>query len=396
MVAVQTNPRFRTPPGAARQARRAAVAGLLLAASTLGLPAAAVGAPAPASAHDETIAPAPQLPAPTGAAPVGVRTIALVDRTRSDPFAARRDGRAPRRALVVSLWYPARPSRAPLARYAPRRVLPALVADSGVSPAASRLRTHARTDAPIAPGRHPLLLFSPGYAISRLGYQQLAEELASHGYLVAAVDHTYESPAVELPGGRLVRRSLTKRDAPRAIVLDTRVADVRFALRTLQRTERDHVDPRRIGVFGHSLGGATAANVMLRERGVRAGADLDGSIFGPVTRRGLDRPFLLFRANAAAVHDPSLTTFHARLTGARPIVDLPTARHLSFGDLGVVARPAPAGVRRRVLGTIDPLRAVAVQRAVLTAFFDQALGRAPSAPLPAFPEAVVQEDDGRR
>jgi predicted dienelactone hydrolase len=363
---------------------------LLVVAGALCAPFSAFGASA---GPDPIVAPPPRLPAPTGVAPVGVRTLALVDRSRRDPFAPRKDGER-KRAVVVSLWYPAGPSRAPLAHYAPRRVLPALVEDSGVSPAAAGLRTHARTGAPMAPGIHPLLLFSPGYSISRLGYQQLAEELASHGYLVAAVDHTYESPAVLLPGGRVIPRRLTKKDAPRAIVLTTRVADLRFVLRTLRRTERAHLDAGRIGVFGHSLGGATAANVMLEEPGVRAGADLDGSMFGPVARLGLDRPFLLLRANAAATHDPSLVTFHARLTAARPVVDLPDARHLSFGDLGVVARPAPASVRRRVLGTIDPSRAIIVQRAMLVTFFDQALGRAPAAPLPAFPEAVVEEDGG--
>jgi hypothetical protein len=124
---------------------------LLVVAVALCAPLSAFGASAGA---DAIVAPTPRLPAPTGVAPVGVRTLALVDRSRRDPFAPRKDGER-KRAIVVSLWYPARPSRAPLAHYAPRRVLPALVKDSGVSPAAGGLRTHARTGAPMAPGIHP-------------------------------------------------------------------------------------------------------------------------------------------------------------------------------------------------------------------------------------------------
>lgn len=193
---------------------------------------------------------------------------------------------------------------------------------------------------------------------------------------------------VELGGGRAVRGTLTKKDVDRPVVLATRVADVRFVLHRLLRTLGDRVDPARVGVIGHSFGGATAANVLLREPSVRAGADLDGSLFGPAATRGLDRPFLLLTARGGFRRDPSLRTFHAALRGPRPVVDIPAAGHLSFSDAAFLASPElPPETVEEAIGTIEPLRAIAIERATLAAFLDRHLRRS-ARPLPSFPDAV--------
>ena len=57
------------------------------------------------------------------------------------------------------------------------------------------------------------------------------------------------------------------------------------------------LDLHRIGVFGHSRGGATAADAMLSDRRIGAGVNLDGGMWGPVVKRGLDRPFGLLLVN---------------------------------------------------------------------------------------------------
>jgi predicted dienelactone hydrolase len=347
-------------------------------------PAPAPPAPAPPSPAATSAAASP-LPAPTGSAPVGRRTLQLTDRARRDPFAK---GRRPRE-LAVTLWYPAARAGGRAAPYAPP-ALARLLAANGLG-RIGQARTHAREDAPMAPGSRPLLLFSPGFGLSRLIFQQLGEELASRGYVVAAVDHTYEAPLVVFPDGRAIGATLTEQDADRPVVLATRVADVRFALRSLLRTLHGRVDPGRIGVFGHSFGGATAANVMLREPSVRAGADLDGSLYGPAATRGLGRPFLLLTAGDGFERDRSLRTFHATLRGPRPVVDLPAAGHLSFGDAALLASAQlPAATRAEAFGTIDPARAVELQRRLLTAFFDRHLRRS-ARPLPHFADAERQD-----
>ncbi|WP_240809378.1 hypothetical protein [Microbispora catharanthi] len=102
-------------------------------------------------------------------------------------------------------------------------------------------RTHARLDAPVRPraGGYPVVLYSPGYMVPRSLGTLAAEDLASRGYVVVTVDHTYEASAVEFPRGRLERarvRADSMDDAMKA--LDVRVADLRFVLDVITRSPR--------------------------------------------------------------------------------------------------------------------------------------------------------------
>ena len=124
-----------------------------------------------------------RLPKPTGPAAVGTDRVQLVDRARAG------------RRLMLTRWYPAAAgaARRPLAPYASPRLAAALGLPA--------VRAHARDRARPRRGRLPVVLFSPGLGTPRVIYQALAEDLASHGYLVIAVDHTGEAP-VEFPDGR--------------------------------------------------------------------------------------------------------------------------------------------------------------------------------------------------
>lgn len=51
---------------------------------------------------------------------------------------------------------------------------------------------------------------------------------------------------------------------------------------------------RQVAMYGHSVGGAAAAEAMRLDCRVVAGANLDGSMFGPVVQQGVRGPFLLF------------------------------------------------------------------------------------------------------
>src|ERR1700733_9273105 len=149
--------------------------------------------------------PAPYLPEPTGPSPVGSTSLHLTDTSRPDPWAA---GVAARE-LMVSLWYPATPAdgrRAPYMAPAESELLLAHAGITAVPPdALSTVRTNAVSDAPPA-GRSrslPFVVLSPGFIHPRSVLTALAEDLASHGYVAAGVDHTYESVATALPDGRV-------------------------------------------------------------------------------------------------------------------------------------------------------------------------------------------------
>lgn len=208
------------------------------------------------------------------------------------------------RELMVHLWYPAaKPGRTP-APYLPGRERLASSAAAGslqnlFGPAWSRivsgeLRTHSFERAPTASGtKLPVLIFSPGGGMPIAAYTTQMEELASHGYVLAAIEHTYDSPAVMFPDGRIVtadgawdrmRRESKDPEMFEKNVTEIHAADVRFVVGKLHELESDRksqfyarLDLARIGVFGHSRGGRTAARACQLDERIKACLNQDGN-----------------------------------------------------------------------------------------------------------------------
>ena len=243
----------------------------------------------------------PYLPEPTGPCPVGSTSLWLKDVSRPDPWAAGMSARE----LMVSLWYPATPSDGPRARYMTPAESELLLASRGLTSvpqdALSAVRTNAVSDATPA-GRqrsHPLVVLSPGFTMPRSTLTALAEDLASRGYVVAGVDHTYESDATAFPDGRVT--TCLAREAPRSgrgeKVAAGRAADVSFVLDELTGAHpagpgAGLIDPSRMAMAGHSAGGAAAIAAMLADSRIRAGIDMDGATHAQIPDDGLSRPFL--------------------------------------------------------------------------------------------------------
>jgi dienelactone hydrolase len=323
------------------------------------------------------------LPAPTGPYAVGTTDLHLVDHARPDPWVA-----GTTRELMVTVRYPARPGSGPKAPYltpgAAKVVSEEDAAQLGIS--ADRLDytfpTHARTGAPAAGGRRPVVLYSPSAKYPRsVGTAQL-EQLTSEGYVTVAIDHTHESAAVEFPGGRVERRVLPP-GTDGKLLIATRVADTRFVLDELKSLKLPaglSLDLTRIGMFGHSAGGFTTGETMVSDPRINAGADLDGSMaysqsardFGRVANEGLDRPFLLLGAgDHSAASDGSWQEFLSHQRGPVREYRLPDGEHFSYTDYQALLPRLgldPAAIAP-FIGTVDAARSITTQRAQLCAFF---------------------------
>ena len=229
------------------------------------------------------------------------------------------------------------------------------------------VRTHARLSAPLAKGRHPVVILATGGIEPRSIYTLYAEELAARGFVVATVDHTDEARAVVFPDGRIAGPAEipttieeTVDWVPRAVAV--RVADTRFLLDRLERLRG--LDLRRVGMVGHSLGGSTAAEVMLADSRIDAGVNLDGLITPAPIAQGLDRPFMVI--NVAATPPPPGWPFSEgytrgpgslweNLRGPRYSLTLDGAAHMDFSDLAIwkAQIDAPAFREANDLGPID-------------------------------------------
>jgi dienelactone hydrolase len=345
--------------------------------------------PSPATAAPPAVEVALSLPAPTGPAAVGRTTLALTDHDRADPWVPESGPRW----LMVTVFYPAVRGTGSPASYMDIAEATALVDFAQIGPelTAERLanaRTWSRTHARPLPGRRPLVLLSPGFTVPRHTLTALAEDLASCGYVVAAVDHAFESVAAAFPGGVLpcAACELPGEIGIAPIALN-RATDLSFVLDEL----RGHplVDPRRVAVAGHSMGGNAAATAVRADARVDAGVNLDGPMLPP---DGLDRPFLLLGGldehRPGGDFDPSWDAVWPHMSGWKRWLTVTDADHYSFTDMDLLVQQAGVDLPM----PLDPARGISLTRTYVAAFADQHLRGIPrpvlSGPVPAFPEVT--------
>jgi dienelactone hydrolase len=418
LVGLAAATRWRRPPQPAGESVRRSLGVIVLGLSGVAVLAIAWTLP--------LLLPVFHLPTPTGPYPIGTVSYHWVDSTRGEPFTP---DPADRREVMVQLWYPADSAggtaRAPYLDHA-RIVAPPLASVLGLPAFAldhlRYVRGQARIDAPVARARpsYPVLVFSPGRGGVRTQNTAEVQDLASHGYVVAAIDHPYGSAVTVFPDGRTA--VIDRRDWPGmfdsafAGVMKDRVAlfaqDARFVLDQLQRLGSGatgtafagRLDLGRVGIFGHSLGGAVAAEASRLDPRFRAGVDLDAGLFTDVTRTGLRQPFMFlsrqeadFRQQCArlgpqrcgtlvdqqfgtidAAFDRSDDAYLARIDGMS---------HYNFTDLPFFT---PLARSLGLAGPIDPRRGLEIVEAYTLAFFDRHLRDRP-APLLDGPSSQYPE-----
>jgi predicted dienelactone hydrolase len=197
----------------------------------------------------------------------------------------------------------------------------------------------------------------------------LAVDLASRGYAVAAIDHSIGAAG---SAGRAAEASL---------VVDS-----------LLERGPVRIDPERIGVAGHSLGGEAVAVAMRTDPRFRAGVSLD-STFPPDLTGDLERPFLMFDSPAHAGEDSSSNW--RQLTGWRRWLIVDGIEHMSFTDHSALLEQLGVAT----LGaSIDGIRSTEIVRAYVGAFMDQhlsgALQELLEGPSAEFPEVSFQDPQG--
>lgn len=375
------------------------------------------------------------LPKPTGSFPVGRVTVHWTDVSRQE--LPELGGGA--RELTVDIWYPAgavSASGAPAAYWDPSAFqqptsaerLRGLLRGAYDAIRDGRVRTHATEGAPFHPSlqRAPVLIFSHGGGEAREAYSAQIEDLASHGYVVAALSHTHEAVLTITREGKHV--TLARRRWPRPTVTTIEglppgeeaspdrlrwwADDMRFVVDRLTATNGDathapdagaaglafagRLDLTRLGAFGHSAGGQAAAHACQVEPRLRACLNQDGlSAFAPyyldASGWGMDQRFMLIVRNtpreppsAEDLKAMNMTADQAaklidrlearqeaalRRTGGgayRVLIDAASTTHADFGDLpflqAVTAQDAE--VRAQILASI---------RLVTRGFFDAAL-----------------------
>jgi pimeloyl-ACP methyl ester carboxylesterase len=366
------------------------------------------------------------LPEPVGPFAVGRTTYTWVNHAQTDELAPP----GTPRELLVWIWYPASTTvSAKPAEYLPAPWRAADAQYSGVLMSElltrdlSLVRAHSRSDPDLSPEQrsYPVVILRAGGGALTTDYTTLAEDLTSHGYVVVGFDAPYRTSFVVLPDNRVVTRApgndpdnLSAEEANRLInrLLPMWTSDTEFLVSQLQQLNAadpsgkfvGRLDLQRLGMFGHSFGGATTLQFCHDDIRCKAGIDLDGAPYGSVVQEGLQQPFMfIFSDHSHEPFDPAtkqifadLQSVYAHLPNGRFVVTIRGAHHFSFTDQSLLK----SGLLMKVLtsvggfGKLDARRGLGISAAYLHTFFDVYLKGAPSTLLTGlsaqYPEVQVE------
>lgn len=255
--------------------------------------------------------PVPKLLAPQGDYKVGTRIFRWVDMDRAEQMTSDIHDK---RNVVVQAWYPINQNaKASHSYYLDG--LGNLPEKIGIIPRwifnyYDQVNTYGILNAPISKiqSQWPVIIFLTGNGASRAFYTSLVSSLASHGYVVLAIDHPYEAMIAQLADGTLATNiEEHSNDGPDLYKfmkgrLDLRIADVKFVLNRLNGNVDSpgrffsSLDKDRIVITGHSLGGASAAVAMAVDSRIKAAANIDGTLYGELPELNCARHFLLLES----------------------------------------------------------------------------------------------------
>lgn len=355
------------------------------------------------------------LPIPSGTYAIGTMSEAWTDSSRNELF-----GPAPNapREFVTQTWYPAAAgATGETADYLPqskitgrtlatRLELPAFVLDH-----LALIETNSIENAPLAEGQFPVLIFSHGYNSFRGQSTTIMEELASHGYVVISMEHTYGSALTVFPDGRIIFHNEETLEGSgeelrrTGLILGNQwTEDILYVLDQIDAFAADPthpfsiIDPDNLGILGHSTGGGVTFNVCARQPRCKAAFGLD-AWFGPtpdeIIETGSQLPsyFLMSEFWPKTENTNSIRQFIDNSENAAWATVKQTG-HYDFADIPFLS---PLTTRIGLSGGIDPYRGQEINKAFVRGFFDQHLKNTPADylthPSEEFPEIVYGVPD---
>ncbi len=376
------------------------------------------------------------LPTPTGAFAVGRGIYDWTDDKTLDTLAP---VPGTKRELLVWIWYPAeaaqsaaideylppqvrapaRPASGPLIFRLLSRVFGLLTRD------VSKVHGHSLRNPDVSQQQrsYPVVVMRAGASLEVWNYSTLAEDLASHGYIVVGFDAPYRTGVVVFPDGRVITRrpennpelfSGQELTLLASKLLAAWTGDLGFALERLKQLNASdpsgkftrRLDMSRVGVFGHSFGGATAAQFCSQDSRCKAGIDVDGSLHGSVIQAGIHKPFMFLGSERGDFSSDAevrqiladIQSVYDRLpSGGRLRITIRGANHFTFSDDGALLKSHIMRGLLRVFGKlgIDGRRQLAVTAYCVRSFFDAYLKGAsvspPKVASPLYPEIQVLE-----
>ncbi|GAB4424158.1 MAG: carboxylic ester hydrolase [Anaerolineales bacterium] len=362
--------------------------------------------------------PVPIISTPGGNYQVGTQIFTLTDTSRTELYSGQEE---PRR-FMIQVWYPANPSTqdslAPWmkdARIFARAIatyleLPAFFLDH-----LELVKTPAYLNAELDPGNkpYPVILFSHGWNGFAAQNANQALELASRGYVVVGMQHTYGAIVTVFPDGTIAPNNpnalpdgvpADRYNQAARTLADQWASDMAFTLDFLQAQNEDTNSPfhtalelNKVGVYGHSTGGGAAIQFCGTDSRCTALLSMDPfmtPVSSQVLHEGVSQPsFHMFSQTWANLTDSKnnrlFYSFYEQLDPATRVIYIRDTAHYDFSDLPLLSPIAPQ------LGLKGPINGKRVNQIVndyLISFFEMTLKDKPfdlfTTQISPYPEVV--------
>ncbi len=348
------------------------------------------------SAALPVLLPIPNIPEVSGSYPVGTTTLTLTDTARTEIYS----GKDEPRQFLIQIWYPADPRPGD-------NMAPWVDRIDIYGPAISRiyhmppffldhlalLKTPAYQNSTLAKadGKFPIAIFSHGWTGFAAQNTGQAIELASNGYLVVGMHHTYGAVVTVFPDGTVA--SYNPDALPSGVsdeeylvaarkLVNQWSGDISFALDTLTELNADpasmfydRLDFDRIGVYGHSTGGGAAIEFCGTDARCKTVFGMD-PFMTPVSEfvmeNGVSQPaFFIFseawHADLQSKNNLLFDGFYAHLSDIVGVAYVEGSRHSDFGDLPMLS---PIAAQLGLKGPISGGQMTKINFAYLLQFMD--------------------------
>ncbi|MFB0552616.1 MAG: alpha/beta hydrolase family protein [Phycisphaerae bacterium] len=349
------------------------------------------------------------LPRPSGKHSIGVTYLGFTDDSRKELFD---NSLQNNREITVKVWYPTENSSKP----EPYFLNAKFAIDSLQFPEIFKdLKTNSSRDLPVSPKEkdYPVLIFSHGWGEHYSQNSILMEELASHGYIIFSIAHHYECKFSSYPNGRTIhldvnsirfQKIMQEQQNPKAIELfhkmfsasndkermqvfvDTNntlptllkespkywAEDISFFLNQVKDINRENeifkgkLSLDKIGVFGMSMGGIASSEICITDRRIKAGISVDGGLFGSVSDKKIQMPFMFLNSKRFLGYG---NLFTSKSTTDCYSLSVKNSDHYNFTDYSIY----PVPFATPLMGTIDGNKMIEIMNVTILAFFDKYL-----------------------
>ncbi|MGH4124706.1 MAG: alpha/beta hydrolase family protein [Clostridium sp.] len=240
--------------------------------------------------------------------------------------------------------------------------------------------------------KYPIVIISHGWTGFRNLHTDVAEELASNGYIVIGIDHTYGSEVTVFNDGEIAylnKKALPKKEVtPNFLeyadkLVNTYAGDVNLTLNELEKFNEGEVnsnfkgkfDLSRIGLLGHSTGGGADVSIALKDKRIKAIIGMDAWV-EPINAvdidKGLKIPALFLRSGEweVGLNNKNLRSLIDKSSGPISLYQINDTTHLDFT---MVYMYSPLTKYINITGKLDGRISSSIQKDFIQSFFDKNL-----------------------